>query len=165
MSDGAPGSTAGSDLRNPSRRDLLAAMAVAGATIGCLAHGLAWARALSPRVLYEPPLKRRIGLPAKFPPGITFLKDEQVFVLHAEDGSFRAISAVCTHLGCTVDREDEGFHCPCHGSRFDADGKNVAGPAPRPLPWRRLTLATDGALVVDLASEIGPDVVLKTEGG
>lgn len=153
----------GSSTSSPSRRDLLAAIAAAGATVGCLAHGALWMRALSPRVLYEPPTVRRIGQPSRFPPGITFLKEEQVFVLRGEDGSIRALSAVCTHLGCTVDREGEGFHCPCHGSQFDATGKNVAGPAPRPLPWRRLTLAADGALVVDLASEVAPDVAVRVE--
>ena len=46
-----------------------------------------------------------------------------------------AISLVCTHLGCTVNRIETGFLCPCHGSQYDSDGNVVGGPAPKTLPW------------------------------
>jgi menaquinol-cytochrome c reductase iron-sulfur subunit len=50
------------------------------------------------------------------------------------------------------------FVCPCHGSKYEGDGTNVSGPAPRPLAWYRLSLATDdGQLVVDLADEVDQD--------
>lgn len=46
-----------------------------------------------------------------------------------------AFSAICTHLGCTVAPAGNRLDCPCHGSVFDAfTGKNLSGPAPRPLP-------------------------------
>ena len=50
-------------------------------------------------------------------------------------GEYRAFSAICTHLQCTVQyREDyQGIWCACHNGRFDLSGKNVAGPPPRPL--------------------------------
>jgi Rieske Fe-S protein len=50
-------------------------------------------------------------------------------------GEFRAFSASCTHLGCTV-QFDKGSHriwCACHNGYYDLEGKNVAGPPPRPL--------------------------------
>jgi menaquinol-cytochrome c reductase iron-sulfur subunit len=48
--------------------------------------------------------------------------------------------------------------CPCHGSKYEGDGTNVSGPAPRPLAWYRLSLATDdGQLVVDQADEVNQD--------
>jgi Rieske Fe-S protein len=45
-----------------------------------------------------------------------------------------ALSLTCTHLGCRVERVSSGgFACPCHGSRFTADGHRTAGPAQTPL--------------------------------
>jgi len=46
-----------------------------------------------------------------------------------------AFSAVCTHMGCIVDPAGNEFHCPCHGSRYDAaTGAVKSGPAPTALP-------------------------------
>jgi len=53
-------------------------------------------------------------------------------------GHIHAVSAVCTHMGCTVafNRGERTWDCPCHGSRFDVDGKVVQGPATEDLPPR-----------------------------
>jgi Rieske Fe-S protein len=52
----------------------------------------------------------------------------------------------------TIDHE---FHCPCHGSKYYADGTHYAGPAPRPLFWHKLELSPDdGQLIVDLGEEV-----------
>jgi cytochrome b6-f complex iron-sulfur subunit len=50
-------------------------------------------------------------------------------------GEYRAFSAVCTHLDCTVQyRPDEKLiWCACHNGRYDLTGKNISGPPPRPL--------------------------------
>jgi glycine/D-amino acid oxidase-like deaminating enzyme/nitrite reductase/ring-hydroxylating ferredoxin subunit len=51
------------------------------------------------------------------------------------DGVLHAVSATCTHLGCTVrwNGAERSWDCPCHGSRFDVDGAVLDGPAVRPL--------------------------------
>ena len=50
-------------------------------------------------------------------------------------GELRAFSAVCTHLACIVQyRADLGhIWCACHNGHFDLNGKNIAGPPPKPL--------------------------------
>ncbi|MFI2506386.1 FAD-dependent oxidoreductase [Streptomyces sp. NPDC018972] len=59
-------------------------------------------------------------------------------VYRDDDGTLHAVSARCTHLGCLVDfnAAERAWECPCHGSRFDTDGKVIQGPATRPLERR-----------------------------
>lgn len=145
------------------RRRLFRRAAAAAALAGLGGHAVAWARSLHPNVRYEPPKKRPLGKPGDFPKGRTFLDDEKLFVIRGKDG-FRALSAVCTHLGCTVGTKKDGYHCPCHGSVFAADGAALEGPAPRALVWYGLTLSGSGRLVVDLAKEVDAATVLPFPG-
>jgi len=78
----------------------------------------------------------------------TRVNRHKIFVWRDHEG-IRVLSAMCTHLGCIVNVTEEGFLCPCHGSRFDASGQVLAGPAPKPLPCYRVSLAPDGQLEVD----------------
>jgi Rieske Fe-S protein len=50
-------------------------------------------------------------------------------------GEIRAFSATCTHLNCTVQYRADIDHiwCACHDGHYDINGKNIAGPPPRPL--------------------------------
>ena len=90
---------------------------------------------------------------------MTFLEDERVFLIR-KGNTFRCLSAVCTHLGCTVNRAEHGFHCPCHGSVFDDQGTVKGGPAPRALTWFLVTLSKDGRLLVDKNEPVTPDKYL-----
>ena len=68
-------------------------------------------------------------------------------------GRLFALEARCTHLGCAPrwTGEEGGFLCPCHGSRFTADGVPLNGPAAQPL--RRLAIRVErGEVVVDRAA-------------
>lgn len=57
-----------------------------------------------------------------------------------------ALNSLCTHQGCGVEWEDNAFACPCHGSKFNADGSVAAGPASEPLaPYEAMI---DGDLVL-----------------
>ena len=68
------------------------------------------------------------------------------------DGSWRAVTAHCTHKACVVGWNAAGgeWDCPCHGSRFSADGQVLGGPATRPLQAPPVHLEGD-SLVVDLS--------------
>ncbi len=59
---------------------------------------------------------------------------QKVFVVHLAEG-YRVLSAVCTHLGCLVQWQEDKqrFFCPCHKGVYDKEGKNIAGPPPKPL--------------------------------
>ena len=138
------------------------------------AQTVASMRSLVPNVSYDSPTTVKLGMPNDFPDGLKFLPDERLFVFR-EGNTFHAVSAVCTHLGCTVRAEAlsqpevatiEGqslrlthrFLCPCHGSKYTGDGSNVSGPAPKPLAWYHLSVSPDdGQLVVDLARTVERD--------
>jgi Rieske Fe-S protein len=65
--------------------------------------------------------------------------NKPVIVVRTAAGEVRAFSATCTHLDCTVQyRKDFGsIWCACHNGRYDLNGRNIAGPPPRPLdPYR-----------------------------
>lgn len=68
-------------------------------------------------------------------------------------GNFHAYSAVCTHLGCTVQYKADvkKIYCACHGGTYDPDtGKNIAGPPPKPLPGLNVAVV-NGQVVVSRA--------------
>jgi Rieske Fe-S protein len=58
-------------------------------------------------------------------------KLKKVAVYRDEAGSFNAYSAVCPHMGCVVqwNNDEKSFDCPCHGSRFTCKGELMNGPA------------------------------------
>lgn len=75
----------------------------------------------------------------------TLLSNPQAVLLHTESG-FSALSLVCTHLGCGLESNSDGFDCPCHGSRFDANGTVTNGPAEKPLRSLRIEVTDEGNL-------------------
>ena len=56
-------------------------------------------------------------------------------LIRTADGKYRAMSATCTHLSCTVQYRDDRQQvwCACHNGSYDLNGRNIAGPPPRPL--------------------------------
>lgn len=130
-------------------------LAIAGGLAGT---AYASVRTLFPNVLYEPSRRLKVGHPEDFnEPSVTFLEQPRLFILR-ENNTLRAVSAVCTHLGCTVNQDAAtgGLLCPCHGSAFDALGQVRDGPAPAPLPSFALTLAPDGQVLVDMTQRVSP---------
>jgi menaquinol-cytochrome c reductase iron-sulfur subunit len=140
------------------RSFIVGCVSVVAATAGFVG---ATFRFLLPNVLYEPARRFDIGPPTGFPPeSVTFLPDRGLFVFNSSDG-FYCISSVCTHLGCNVKRAAGGFDCPCHGSKYDQNGRVIAGPAPRPLSWFAMSLSPRNELVVDLDETVGPEFRLR----
>ena len=58
-----------------------------------------------------------------------------VVFLDKEGDGYRAFSATCTHLGCSVawNAQDGHYKCPCHGGTYSRDGQVVSGPPPQGL--------------------------------
>ena len=74
-----------------------------------------------------------------------------VFLLsRASASGFMAVDAICTHEGCTVNGQDGSTYvCPCHGSRYNRDGRVIAGPAKANLRQYATTFA-DGVVTIAL---------------
>ncbi len=79
--------------------------------------------------------------------------DLSCFVRFEGEGRFTALSLVCTHQRCPVEPAGEGFRCPCHGSQYDREGRNIAGPAPRPLARFHAERTGDRVIVRAIAPE------------
>lgn len=105
--------------------------------------------ALSAAAVSEVTLKDAQKLPAgsalmfKFGPSPAML-------IHHEDGRWIALTAVCTHLGCTVQYEPQmdRIHCACHGGVYNPyTGANVSGPPPKPLKLFKVAVNETGVEV------------------
>ena len=72
--------------------------------------------------------------------GVIKLGNGTIAVRKTANGSLHALSASCTHMGCTVtwNNADQTWDCPCHGSIFSADGNVIHGPAVDPLVLKKL---------------------------
>ncbi len=71
-------------------------------------------------------------------------------LIHHLDGQWISMTAVCTHLGCTVQYEPQAdrIHCACHGGVYNAyTGANISGPPPRPLKLFKVAVNETGVVV------------------
>jgi len=146
-----------------TRRDFLNEITLGALGIAGLGSVAVTYQFFSPNVLFEPATTFRAGNPDLYPVhSVTFLQEQQVYIVRMPEG-FYAVSAVCTHLGCVTQwkPDAEMIACPCHGSKFKADGTKIEGPAPRALPHFSISLTADGELLVDKLQNIKPDQVLK----
>ena len=146
-----------------SRRDFLSEITVGALGVAGLGGAVLTYQYFSPNVLFEPSTTFRAGSPDLYAVNsVTFLQDQQVYIVRTPAGFF-AVSAVCTHLGCVTQWKPDAnmIACPCHGSKFQPDGKKIEGPAPRPLPHYSIYITADGDLQVDKLQIIKPDQVLK----
>ena len=102
-----------------------------------------------PPVKLIPVLAGKVGeIPEQ---GVRFINlPEGPVMLERIGKEVRALSAICTHLGCTVhwDPGVRHFVCPCHHGVYAFDGKVISGPPPRPLPELQVKLQKDQVFVM-----------------
>jgi cytochrome b6-f complex iron-sulfur subunit len=142
--------------KNVPRRRMLAWLSSVGLFGSAVLAAVSDLVFFKPRVTYSPSARFSIGKPDDFPPGTRISRDVDRVCIVREGNRLAAISTTCTHLGCIVSIADTGFSCPCHGSRYDQDGTVTGGPAPKPLPWFKVTLAPNGEIEVDKNTTIEP---------
>jgi cytochrome b6-f complex iron-sulfur subunit len=139
-----------------TRRGFLIAAGVAGA---CYAGALAYPiyrylaspveTALSEAAVTEVTLKDA----QKLPPGSVLMfkfGTRPALLIHHADNRWVSMTAVCTHLGCTVQYEAQAdrIHCSCHGGVYNPyTGANVSGPPPKPLTLYKVKVDETGVLV------------------
>lgn len=75
------------------------------------------------------------------------LDGRAIYVLALADGSYAALSPICTHRGCTVDVAGDHLLCPCHGSMYDREGQVMRGPAERALRRFATSLESDELVI------------------
>ena len=142
------------DKEGVTRRDFLGLASLGAVILSSLTVLAGIFRMSKPNVRYEESTRFKIGKSENFPVGtVKKLDDKGVFIFANDDG-LHAISSVCTHLGCIVNIAEWGFQCPCHGSKYNENGKVIGGPAPRSLAWLEISRNVDGSLEVDTAKEV-----------
>ena len=105
---------------------------------------------LYPNAMKVPPSIFSIGRPEEVlsREGKVFYPKQKVFI-EIQSGKVRVQTAVCTHLGCTVNMVETGYSCPCHGSTYDQYGRNTGGPAPLPLVYFYVFKGASCEIMVD----------------
>jgi Rieske Fe-S protein len=75
--------------------------------------------------------------------------DKPGLLVMTDSGTYKAFSAVCTHLNCTVQYSSgsKGIFCACHNGRYDLNGQVISGPPPKPLQEFKVTQKGDDIIV------------------
>ncbi len=92
-----------------------------------------------------------LGLSEAYPLNSSTLLPDVPAVLEHTEAGFTAMSLKCTHLGCTVEQDGEGYHCPCHGSHYNVNGQVEHGPATQPLASLNVDVSDDGHLELSVS--------------
>ena len=110
---------------------------------GFIKKGLLWVAYIFGAVALAYPVFSFIHFRKTRKKTVVFHPDEQLAAANFKEGvylikkgaDFNALSARCTHLGCTIsyDAVSRQFKCPCHGSLFAISGKWISGPAKKDL--------------------------------
>lgn len=157
MTNAASPSTSGGSRLDPEpvpRRDFLGIAATVTGLLSLLLATVGVARLPRAAVVPVPSRNFRVDLPDNLAAGEPFLPPGRSVAIFRDGEGVYALSTICTHLGCIVKAEGDGFDCPCHGSRFGLHGELEKGPAPKSLPWVEITRMADGSYLVDEAATV-----------
>jgi cytochrome b6-f complex iron-sulfur subunit len=77
------------------------------------------------------------------------LRGADLIIVRTGERDVKAMSTVCTHLGCTVywEKDKKEFYCPCHQGRFDQEGNVVSGPPPRALDSYKVEIQDNNVFI------------------
>ncbi len=129
------------------RRDFLG-LAALGATAAAFLFSIFGMLKLPKAAVSASPAKKfNVTLPDALADGEAYIPAGRNVAVFRDGEGVYAISTICTHLGCIVKTSKEGFDCPCHGSGFTIDGTVRKGPAPKALPWVKVTKSGSGYVV------------------
>jgi cytochrome b6-f complex iron-sulfur subunit len=131
-------------MGNNSRRTFLGVCLAGLSAVIAVVAGWPIIKYLSP--LDKTEKEKKLVIPEKdLVEGAKFLEfaGSAAVLIRKKGGGVMAFSAVCTHLGCIVQWENDiqSFLCPCHAGRFNDEGIVIAGPPPKPLPKIPVTVA------------------------
>jgi cytochrome b6-f complex iron-sulfur subunit len=142
------------------RRDFLGRIAI-GSMTGVGIIGLLGSLDVPIPRVSQSNLRFKVGRVVDFPlDAFTYIEEKNIYV-YRERRSIKAVSAICTHLGCVVRKTEYGFTCPCHGSYYDRSGKVLAGPAPRGLDWLKVEMSPEGKLIINASQRVKADESLQ----
>ncbi|MCB9800376.1 MAG: Rieske (2Fe-2S) protein [Candidatus Omnitrophica bacterium] len=146
--------TSAYEVESMSRRDFLTTVVygAVGAALSFVLFGLL--RFPKPALFPDIPKIFKIGRVEDFPVGAEKIFEDKKVIVRRDAGGLFAISLICTHLGCIVSKHAGLFECPCHGSKFDENGKVKIGPAPKALEWLKVSQLPDGKLIVDTMRKV-----------
>jgi cytochrome b6-f complex iron-sulfur subunit len=157
--DGEPGIVALMETRS-DRRGVLLRLSQGLVGVLLTGGGVLAARFVQPPRVVDRSRRFSVAALATLPPGASLhVPDADAYVLHGPQGLF-ALSGKCTHLGCSLLRQAEGFSCPCHGARFDDLGRVLSGPAPRDLTWYAVRVE-HGQILLHLDRAVAPGTTTR----
>jgi cytochrome b6-f complex iron-sulfur subunit len=95
---------------------------------------------------------------------VTVFRGGRFYLTRLEDGGFIALSLRCTHLGCSVEWEEDKnrFICPCHSSAFSMNGDVQNPPAPKALDYYPIIIEK-GVIKVDVGTKLERDRFSKEQ--
>ncbi len=127
-----------------------------GAAVAVIAFGVGCSRQVNQGTF---PAGESAGIAA----GSARVVEDGPFVIARDEGGLYAMSARCTHMGCTVGVEGGQLPCPCHGAVFDMNGQVVEGPARTPLDHFQVTVE-GGTVSVDTTQVVPAETRAPLEG-